>query len=668
MYGNNSPFSYSPRGFSQEDFSLQKRGFQQDDFKPAPQHRDDMSRPSGRTIYMQRKEYSEKLNKHSDNFRYRVEHLFTCELDGKEVKSVVDCMVKLKKVDAKGRVWPQEMIMEAQGGYLILNDIETKSELEAMPFGSILQSKAVLNSGVYNSVLTLTVQERSKRNHQVYMFQCEETGADVIKSDLDKIIQKGGGADMEPPSRDQYDIRSHLGNIIGNHTAGGFRNPSPRPVQRERTPSPPIHPPPQFGNREPVHRPLPRVHSPPEEFFPHPDHNELQDAHDKAEADRKTDILNHVINDMEIFMDKLSAVFNAPQPQEDKKKKGLLKMNNSKKKAPVQTLPPIEEYVSCLQKIKFGFNLLGQLDGTLSGPTAADYVHIFFTCLGMIVPTYSTEVPPSVISPLLTDAALGLLNQVVSPVEDHLWRSLGDCWNISRSRWMGGDVPPYVPQFYDGWQPPAPIYMPPSVSSQSRPMSRANSQRFPPVRQEVERYTPEIPPPNRPVANGSWSPPPPSYPHEQPMSMRVIYTFMARNNQELSVLKDEVVQVIQKSKQWWTVRNVQGEEGHVPQNVLEPMDGTQPMDDLPRDNRSAVSLDMNSSPAEVKAWLESRGFSRITVKSLGVLTGKLLLEMTRDEIRAVCPEEGAKVFFQLQGIRTSIELASEPPRLYHGRY
>uniref|UniRef100_A0A3B4ZBD5 PTB domain-containing protein n=1 Tax=Stegastes partitus TaxID=144197 RepID=A0A3B4ZBD5_9TELE len=129
---------------------------------------------------VQRKEYSEKLNKHSDNFRYRVEHLFTCELDGKEVKSVVDCMVKLKKVDAKGRVWPQEMIMEAQGGYLILNDIETKSELEAMPFGSILQSKAVLNSGVYNSVLTLTVQERSKRNHQVYMFQCEETGVSYI--------------------------------------------------------------------------------------------------------------------------------------------------------------------------------------------------------------------------------------------------------------------------------------------------------------------------------------------------------------------------------------------------------------------------------------------------------------------------------------------------------
>lgn len=47
-----------------------------------------------------------------------------------------------------------------------------------------------------------------------------------------------------------------------------------------------------------------------------------------------------------------------------------------------------------------------------------------------------------------------------------------------------------------------------------------------------------------------------------------------------------------------------------------------------------------------------------TVTSLGVLTGKLLLGMTKDEIRTVCPEEGGKVFFQLQAIKSAIAVSN----------
>lgn len=51
-----------------------------------------------------------------------------------------------------------------------------KAELEAIPLRWVLESKAVLDSCAYNSVLTITVDERDKRSPQVYMFQCEETG------------------------------------------------------------------------------------------------------------------------------------------------------------------------------------------------------------------------------------------------------------------------------------------------------------------------------------------------------------------------------------------------------------------------------------------------------------------------------------------------------------
>ncbi|KAK2851300.1 hypothetical protein Q5P01_007576 [Channa striata] len=141
MFGNSGPFTYSPRAVLQDDHSQSKSFFQQDDFKAAPLKGNAIPRPSGKSIYMQRKEYSETLNRQSDNFQVRVEHLFNCELDGQEVKTVNDCVVKLKKLDAKGRLWPQDMIMEIRGGYLLLSDIETKVELESLPLSCILQTK-----------------------------------------------------------------------------------------------------------------------------------------------------------------------------------------------------------------------------------------------------------------------------------------------------------------------------------------------------------------------------------------------------------------------------------------------------------------------------------------------------------------------------------------------
>ncbi|KAJ8372813.1 hypothetical protein AAFF_G00276680 [Aldrovandia affinis] len=49
----------------------------------------------------------------------------------------------------------------------------------------------------------------------------------------------------------------------------------------------------------------------------------------------------------------------------------------------------------------------------------------------------------------------------------------------------------------------------------------------------------------------------------------------------------------------------------------------------------------------------------MTVRTLGALNGTLLLGMVRDELRAVCPEEGGRVFFQLQAVRSAQALASE---------
>lgn len=605
MFGS-SPFSYAPGGLSPEDLS-HRRNFHHNDQRASPVQKNNMSRPTGRSIYMQRKEYSETLNKQPDDFQFRVEHLFTCELDGREVSSISDCVAKLKRMDTKGRVWSQEMILELQGGYVVLCDIETKSELDSLPLSSITETNAVLDTCAYNSLLTITVHERNKRIPQVYMFQCEETGAEVIKADLDKAIQKGG-QDRVEPWREHSEIRTTLENIIGQNVSGGYRPEGPRAVLRDRiTPSP-----------EPV---APQWSREPEGSVHQSVFDEDMDPHLLSDTERNTEIFNHVLNDLEIFMTNVSAAINAALQQQGKKKK----KSKKKKNEPAVSLPTWDQYVSCLQKIKYGFNLLGQLDGALADPTAEDYIHILFSMLVMMVPQYAPDLPPTVVSPLLTETALTLMGNVVTPEEDELWGSLGDSWTIPKSQWPEDDVKPYIPDFYDGWQPPPPSHL-------NRSISRSNSQRY-----------------QSGQVNG-WDTPPSSA--RDPLLMRAIYDLTARNNRELSLMKGDVVKVIQKNKQWWLVRNNRNEEGHVPQNVLEPIDQTQ------RDG--PVPLDMYSSPAEVTAWLTYKSFSKMTVKSLGVLNGRQLLGMSKDDIRAVCPEDGGKVFFQLQAVKTAIALASEP--------
>uniref|UniRef100_A0A8C7P977 EPS8 signaling adaptor L3b n=1 Tax=Oncorhynchus mykiss TaxID=8022 RepID=A0A8C7P977_ONCMY len=487
------------------------RGFPQVD---PPSQRSSMTRPSAKSIYMQRKEYSETMNNQPDNFQYRVEHLFTCELDGQEVRNLDDCVTRLQRLEAKGRVWGQEVILEVQGGYLQLNDIETKAELEYVPLGSVVQTKAVLDTCAYNSLLTVMVQERNRRIPQVFMFQCEEVG----------------------------------------------------------------------------------------------------------------EILNHVLNDVELFMGKVAAPHEEKNNKKNKKKKSS-KPNGDLSQIYLQSAS--ETLVPDLSKN--GCRILSGKPVPQCLDICMTHSSLLSLSLFQLMCHYPPDLPPSVLTPLLTEPALILLSQVVTPEEDQKWRALGDSWNIPRSKWPDGHmIPPYNPEFYDGWQPPQPV---PPAANQG--LSRSNSQHIP-LRKEMMQQMPD---------------------ELAPVRMRVIYDFMARNPQELSIMKGEVVQVVDKSGQWWRIRNERGEEGHVAKNVLEPLDGGRGPWDEGQEVRSPPPLNMQSRPAEVKAWLEYKAFSKITVRSLSVLNGALLLGMSKDEMRTVCPEEGGRVFFQLQAIKSSIAVS-----------
>lgn len=60
------------------------------------------------------------------NLRFVPQHLFTCELNGRELSSTDDCVAKLKNLESRGKVWGQDMVLQVQGGRLQLCDVETK--------------------------------------------------------------------------------------------------------------------------------------------------------------------------------------------------------------------------------------------------------------------------------------------------------------------------------------------------------------------------------------------------------------------------------------------------------------------------------------------------------------------------------------------------------------
>ncbi|KAJ7999121.1 hypothetical protein DPEC_G00212120 [Dallia pectoralis] len=633
MYRGSSPNCFDSCSYTGSIESSQSNSnFSLDDRSPQISN---LNRPSAKSIYRQRKEYADSINKMMSKFQYRVEHLFTCDLDSEEVQDVNGCVQRLKTLDESGRVWGQDMFLEVRNGFLLLTDIETKEELESLSLSSIVEVKAVMDSCVYNSVLTVSVKDRSKKTISVFMFQCEDRRADLMKRDLERTLLH-----LRDDVSNHSNNRSHTEVLAGQtwnlHNNGAHfesrETPPEDPASRwsapdydensSSVPAPPMSreepPPVRTQTRvEPMFmedEPLPEPVSPPKGY---------------TETDRNVDILNHIFNDIEIFMGKVAAIAA----------KGGKKKRKKKKKG-IDDMPPAEEFKNCLQKIKYGFNLLGELNGKISNPSAAEFVHCLFTSLAFVVSHCPEELPPTIIVPLLEPVCIRLLSEEATTEEDTLWQSLGDAWNIPSTKWPEDDedIPTYTLEFYDGWQP-ANVTTSPTEREPERGQQSSNQRPY---------LAPE-------KTEAQWKPAP-SRPNEpDPSYMHVMYDFIARNNKELSISKGAVVQLLDMSKKWWKVRNEVGVEGYVPNNILESLD----KEAEKKETDGLPALSKTSKPAQVTAWLEYKGFSKITVRCLGVLSGSMLMGMTREELKIVCPEEGGRVFFQLKNVKSAIALAKE---------
>ncbi|KAJ0012709.1 hypothetical protein NQD34_017043 [Periophthalmus magnuspinnatus] len=470
------------------------------------------AKSSAKAIYEQRKHYTKNsINSLTDTSQYHVEHLTTFVLDRKDGMITVDDGIRrLRLLDAKGKVWTQEMLLQVEDKAVSLIDLETKNELENFPIGTIQHCQAVINACSYDSILAVVCKESGQIKPDLHLFQCDDIKANLIHADIESAISdaKGGKVKKRPET---------LKMIL---KSDGIIPPPPAAP----APEPPA-------------------------------------------TDTQVDqILNHLLDDIEFFVTKLQKAAEAFNELSKRKKS-----KKGKRRSPgegVLTLrskpPSEEEFVDCLQKFKHAFNQLGTLKDQIQNPSAVDLVHFLFMPLKMVIQASgSVELARSVIVPFLTKEAIDFLHAAGTAEERHMWVALGDGWTKCRLEWPKDHYfPPCVLKFRDGWEPPAVPVVPPSHEQElahlAESLANAEIQRNEELNlrlaQEflfvVRGYEADGRGQNKMIAKSK-------------------YDFVARNNTELSVLKDEVLEVLDDRKQWWKVRNGCGACGYVPNNILE---------------------------------------------------------------------------------------------------
>lgn len=671
----------------------------------SPGRSDGVAKMSAKDLFEQRKKYSNSNVIMHETSQYHVQHLATFIMDKSEaIVTVDDAIRKLVQLSAKEKIWAQEVLLQVNEKELRLLDVESKEELENFPLPTVRHSQTVLNQLRYPSVLLLVCQDSEQSKPDVHFFHCDEVEAELVHEDIESALADCRlGKKMRPQT-----LKGHHEKLQQRRSVlPGPQSPAPIPVQRSGGDSIPknrVGPPAPLGDAG--FRRRESLDEEPRAVLAH-------------KIEKETQILNSSLDDIEWFVARLQKAAEAFK-QLNQRKKGKRKG----KKGPAEGVltlrarPPAEvEFVDCFQKIKLAINLLAKLQQHIQNPSAVELVHFLFGPLELIISTCAgPHLAASAHSPLLSSEAVAFLQGHLTPKEMSLWKTMGEAWTVPRSDWpRESQIPFYVPRFRSGWEPPLDILQEapweteglttapcgPEPAQVSRPSFRNSTKQH-----LASEPTPlgDVPPVSTPNPPRGYEPAPAT----TAKYARVLYDFTARNANELSVLKDEVLEVVKDGHQWWELRSSRGEVGYVPCNILDearPEDAGRPpeqssakywgpaspthklppsisgpknevMDEVNNELQIKIHniksqpqrnfrversqpvrqpLTFDSTPEQVHAWLEAKAFSPRTVEYLGILTGPQLFSLTREELKVVCGEEGARVYSQLTVQKASMK-------------
>ncbi|XP_058502251.1 epidermal growth factor receptor kinase substrate 8-like protein 2 isoform X2 [Solea solea] len=643
------------------------------------------SKLSAKALYEQRKKYSNSNFIMQETSQYHVEHLSTFIMDKRDaITTVDDAIKKLALLDSKDKIWTQEMLLQVTDKAVRLLDCDTQEELENFPLPTIQMCQAVLNQTRYPSVLLLVCQDNEQHKPDIHFFHCDEVEAEMVHEDIDSAIgdnKHGKKMRLQTLRVNQEKMKHHRETILPPSSPSAPSAPSaPSPAAKGRVAAP------DTRNR-----------------LPSGQHDTESQENLAQRIERDVQILNCALDDIEIFVARLQKAAEAFSQlnQRNKSKK-------NKKKGPavgmltLRAKPPSEaEFIDSLQKLKLALNLLAKLKKHIQNPSASELVHFLFGPLELVLQSCgSPELARSIISPHFSRDAVEFLRGHLTPKELTMFELLGEGWTKPRAEWPRDQcAPPYYPKFRNGWEPPADFF-------QTAPWETEDSM--------GPLHSPTSPDYRKPTAEefyGTHSSSSSNGSYGRSKYAKIRYHFVARNATELSVLQDEILEVLETDKQWWKLRNRSGQAGYVPYNLLDvvkieepdgvfgqdyrmsppgpmsPLEGfnhgihkDKLMDEVntelltkitasksqppPRKFRvekpsgTHVPLTFDSKPEQVITWLSSNGFSKPTVDCLGILTGAQLFSLNKEELKAVCGNEGGRVYSQVTVQKTQLEKSS----------
>ncbi|XP_034060695.1 LOW QUALITY PROTEIN: epidermal growth factor receptor kinase substrate 8-like protein 2 [Gymnodraco acuticeps] len=630
------------------------------------------SKISAKALYEQRKKYSNSNYIMQETSQYHVEHLSTFIMDKTEsIVTVDDAVKKLDFLDSKDKIWTQEMLLQVTDKAVRLLDCDTQEELENFPLPTIHMSQAVLNQTRYPSVLLLVCQDKEQHKPDIHFFHCDEVEAEMVHADIDSAIgdnKHGKKMRLQTLKVNQEKMKRHRESILPPSAPKG-----PSPAAKGRVAASNTQHQRASGQSD-------------------------MESHEKLaqRIEKDVQILNCSLDDIEIFVARLQKAKDAFSQLNHRNKS-----KKNKKKGPAEGMltlrakPPSEaEVIDSLQKLKLALNLLAKLKKHIQNPSASELVHFLFGPLELVLQSYgSPELARSVISPHLSKETVDFLRGHLTPKEMTVFELMGDGWTKPRAEWPRDQcAPPYHPKFRNGWEPPADYFRmaPWETEGLGGPLGSPTSPDY--KKHSAEDYYGTH---SSNSSNGSNNGIPPTRKHA-----KIHYHFVARNANELSVLQDEILEVIEDNKQWWKLRNRSGQAGYVPANILEvvkiedseaaynqgygttspgslspgssfnhgkPFDQkemqkvqSELLEKIHNKNQPAVKkyrgvgstsshvpLNLDSTPEQVTAWLSAKGFSKPTIECLGILTGAQLFSLNKEELKAVCGDEGNRVNSQL---------------------
>ncbi|CAB1331799.1 unnamed protein product [Coregonus sp. 'balchen'] len=506
----------------------------------------------------QRKKYSNSNVIMQETSQYHVEHLSTFMMDKTEsIATVDDAIKKLGLLDSKDKIWTQEMLLQVSDKAVRLLDVDTQEELENFPLPTIHHCQTVLNQTRYPSVLLLVCQDNEQHRPDIHFFHCDEVEAEMVHADIDSAL--------------------------GDSKHGKKMRPQTLKVNQEKIKR---------------HRERGSAQQDPE-------------SHEKLvqRVEKDVQILNCALDDIEVFVARLQKAAEAfSQLNQRNKSKKIKKKGPAEGMLTLRAKPPSEaEFIDSLQKLKLAFNLL-----------------VLRSC-------GSPELPRSVVSPHLSRDAVDFLRGHLSPKEMTVFELLGDGADWPRDKC----APIYLPKFRNGWEPPAELFRTSpweTEGSVEPPMSFMSSMSNPlPPHKSDEFFGTQ----SSSSSNGSYN----GLASSSRKYAKICYHFVARNASELSVLQDEVLEVLEDDRQWWKLRNRSGHSlgrgesfdmGRSKDSRTHQMMRwndellkriTSNKSQLPARNfrverpsgSSSAPLTFSSSPPQVTAWLNTKGFTKPTV-------------------------------------------------------